>query len=416
MATNIVIPSNLGAMSPEQKASAYTQQRLAGFSDPAIRNAVSGAVGPQSDQDWNYLLQLSGYNDVAPDSLYRSPTSGNSLIAALRAGTPAQPAGSASSFSMLPNRVQPTPPPTPTTSERPYFLNQVTPFETPGVTGSQVAPSGGTVAAPPPGAKPIVGGTTITRALPNFASWVRDDLSPEEKAAAYNNYLARGFTDAELREAANKSFGGKQSDADWAYLTGLAKQQPGDLLPINNPYGFTKDVLQKAVSDWQKTRAPATAPAPAPVAAPVAPPVAAPIAPPVAAPIAAPAPAPAPVAAPVPAPAPAFVQPVSLETDDASYFNLMDAALPETAAQQPTAQRLTINADVSSMTPQQKANLYKSYLGSYSDADIRAAVEAQLGPQPDADWEFLRRLAAGNVEPEPQQQDDWMNLYQWNQF
>ena len=395
MATNLVIPSDIQSRSPEQRADYYAQQRMAGFSDPAIRNAVSGAFGPQPDSDWNYLLQLSGYNDVAPDSLYRSPTSGNSLIAALRAGTPAQPAGSASSFSMLPNRVQPTPAPAPTPSEKPYFLNQVTPFETPGVTGSQVTPSGGTVAAPPPGAKPIVGGTTTTRALPNFTSWVRDDLTPQEKAAAYNNYLQRGYTDKELRDAANKSFGGNQSDTDWNYLLELAGQQPKDLLPINNTQGLYKKDIQAAVAGLAKTAAPSPAPAPAPVTAPVA--------------------APAPVTAPVAAPAP--MQPIDQQDD----FSLMNAAMPETQApeRQATAtQPLFINANVASMSPQQKADLYNSYLSNYSDADIRAAIEAQVGPQADEDWAYLRRLAAGggNAGADQQTPDDLIGLYEWNRF
>lgn len=385
MATNLVIPSDIQSRSPEQRADYYAQQRMAGFSDPAIRNAVSGAFGPQPDSDWNYLLQLSGYNDVAPDSLYRSPTSGNSLIAALRGNTPQQPAGSVSSFSMLPNRVQPTPPPAPTTSQRPNFLNQVTPFQPVDGTGSQTTPSGGNVANSP-AASPTVGGTTPARALPSFTPWVSSDLSGEEKAALFNNYLQRGFTGKDLRLAVEKSFG-NQKEEDWTALLNFASQQPKDLLPTNNPQGLFKNEIQTAVRNWQQSKAPAPAPIAAPAPAPVA----------------------APVAAPAPVIAPAPMQPF----DQGNDFDLMDAALIDTPApvqQETAAQPLTINADFAAMSPQQKADLYNSYLGSYSDADIRAAIEAQLGPQPDEDWAYLRRLAAGGIADVGQDQDTLENV------
>jgi len=56
------------------------------------------------------------------------------------------------------------------------------------------------------------------------------DYSPEAKAATYENYLARGLTDAEVRAMAEKQFG-PQKESDWAYLKTLAAQLPDDLLP-----------------------------------------------------------------------------------------------------------------------------------------------------------------------------------------
>jgi hypothetical protein len=100
--------------------------------------------------------------------------------------------------------------------------------------------------------------------------------------------------------------------------------------------------------------------------------------------------------------------------DQGNDFDLMDAALIDTPApvqQETAAQPLTINADFAAMSPQQKADLYNSYLGSYSDADIRAAIEAQVGPQPDEDWAYLRRLAAGGIADVGADQDTLENVF-----
>lgn len=403
MATNLVIPSDIQSRTPEQKAAYYGQQRMAGFSDPAIRNAVSGTIGPQSDSDWNTLLQLSGYDSVAPDALYRSNTSGNSLIAALRGGTPSLPAGSASSFSMLPNRQPTAAPRPPTPSEQPYFLNRVTPFEAPVLSEAPPAPGAPAPIGGPgvPAQSPRPGAPAPARALPNFTPWVSSDLSGEEKAALFNNYLQRGYTGQELRTAVEKTFG-KQPDSDWNALVNFASQQPKDLLPTNNPQGLFKGEIQQAVQKWRESGTPAPSPVQAPAPAPVA------------------APTPAPIAAPVAPPAP-VVAPAPLQSfNEADDLDLMTAALADTPApiQQKTAtQPITIQADFAAMSPQQKANLYNSYLGNYSDAEIRAAIEAQMGPQRDEDWAYLRRLA-GVQQDVPQQPspDDWMNLYAWNQF
>jgi hypothetical protein len=45
--------------------------------------------------------------------------------------------------------------------------------------------------------------------------------TPEQKAAEYNNLRSQGFTDAQIRSAADTTFGA-QSDSDWSYLTNLA--------------------------------------------------------------------------------------------------------------------------------------------------------------------------------------------------
>ena len=48
------------------------------------------------------------------------------------------------------------------------------------------------------------------------------DKTPQEKAAEYSNLVAKGFTDAQIRAAADTTFG-TQSQSDWSYLTNLAK-------------------------------------------------------------------------------------------------------------------------------------------------------------------------------------------------
>lgn len=261
MATNLVIPSDIQSRTADQKADFYSQQRMAGFSDPAIRNAVSGVVGPQSDSDWNYLLQLSGYNNVAPDALYRNNTSGNSLIAALRGGTPSNPAGSTSSFSMLPNRESaPMPAPAPR-PEQPFLLNRVAPFEAMptampgsarpvGTSLTSKAPATAPVTAPVAQVKPAAAPAPAPAPTPapppknaRFPSWVYTDLSPIEKAAVYNSYAQRGSTSDEIRALA-----GTQTDEEWAALEELAGTLPMDIV---KPFP-TKSDVQTAVKNWQE--------------------------------------------------------------------------------------------------------------------------------------------------------------------
>lgn len=64
-------------------------------------------------------------------------------------------------------------------------------------------------------------------------------LSPTDKATYYSNLLGQGYTDQQIRAAANQQFG-TQSDADWNYLRSLVPQtttttlQPGVVPSIQN--------------------------------------------------------------------------------------------------------------------------------------------------------------------------------------
>jgi hypothetical protein len=63
------------------------------------------------------------------------------------------------------------------------------------------------------------------------------DMSPEAKAAEYNT-LAKTYSDADIRAAANTTFG-TQSDSDWGYLTNLAAQSaPANMQSIANTSGM----------------------------------------------------------------------------------------------------------------------------------------------------------------------------------
>lgn len=190
MATNLVIPGDLQSRSAQDKADFYSTQRMAGFSDPAIRNAVTGTIGQQTDSDWNALLQLSGYDNVAPDSQRGSNPFGNSLINALRNNTPGMPAGSASSYTMLPNRAPAPPPasqtPNSTPNSTPNYLNRVTP----------------TGLVPP--------GRNLTSSLPS--NWA--NLNADQKIAYFNytgarpeDLLASGVSQADVDWMSGQGFG-----------------------------------------------------------------------------------------------------------------------------------------------------------------------------------------------------------------
>lgn len=59
-----------------------------------------------------------------------------------------------------------------------------------------------------------------------------------------------------------------------------------------------------------------------------------------------------------------------------------------------TLPALVVPENVASWTPAQKIALYASKRAmGYSDAEIRAAVEAALGRQADSDWAYLQTQA-----------------------
>ena len=72
---------------------------------------------------------------------------------------------------------------------------------------------------------------------------------------------------------------------------------------------------------------------------------------------------------------------------------------------QPFIQRqsgVTFPTTVTSMSPQEKIDLYKNLRGQgFSDADIRARASQMFGIQSDADWNYLTSQAGGTPTPTP---------------
>jgi hypothetical protein len=86
-----------------------------------------------------------------------------------------------------------------------------------------------------------------------MASWVQTNLSPLEKAAAYNQYVGSGLSDKEVREMATKNFG-QQTNTDWSELQRLAGTLPKDLLPTDKSF-YESDVKAAVLktqmpTDW----------------------------------------------------------------------------------------------------------------------------------------------------------------------
>jgi hypothetical protein len=200
-------PPTAPSRSIDSKIAEYRQLASYGLSNDRIRRIAETFHGPQTDTDWTELTRLAGGTVGG----IKAPAPAGAPVAAPAAPKPTAPplAGAA------------TPPPRPTAGPAP---NQ-------------------------------------------FAEWVSKDLTPQEKAAAYNNYLSRGYKDEDVRRMA-----GTQSDSDWASLTELASGMPRDLVKTEGA-PFKADI-QQAVQKYNEAQPGYVAPTPAP-----SPPVAAPAVP-----------------------------------------------------------------------------------------------------------------------------------------
>lgn len=165
------------------------------------------------------------------------------------------------------------------------------------------------------------------------------DLTPQEKAAYYNDLLHQGYTDAEIRTAAD--VGVKQTNADWTELQRLAAPVVlpagiGDKTPAekaaeyNNQIALGKTDAQIRAAAGPQTNANWTA-----------------------------------------------LQGLATQAKAAP---VVSAGLPA----------LTLQAGIGDQTPQQKAAYYNTLIGQgYNDAAIRTAA----GPQTDENWAALQGLA-----------------------
>jgi hypothetical protein len=184
----------------DSKIAEYRQLASYGLSNDRIRRIAETFHGPQTDTDWAELTRLAG-----------------GTVGGLKADAPA---------------------------------------------GAPVAaPAAPKPTAPPSVATPPVAAPAAGPAPNQFAEWVSKDLTPQEKAAAYNNYLMRGYKDEDLRRMA-----GTQSDSDWASLTELASGMPQDLVKTEgSPF---KTDIQEAVQKYNEAQPGYVAPTPAPEARP----------------------------------------------------------------------------------------------------------------------------------------------------
>ena len=157
-------PAPGSGMSVQSKVDLYKQLRGYGLPDERIRRIAETMFGPQTDSDWSELTRRAG------------PAS--SGIAAPVASPVASPRTSA-------------------------------PIASPAAGG------GGGGGATGGGA---TGGGSLT---------MRSGLTTEaQKIVEYNRLRAAGMTDAQVRESADRIYG-KQTDADWSYLTGKSQFATG---------------------------------------------------------------------------------------------------------------------------------------------------------------------------------------------
>lgn len=127
------------------------------------------------------------------------------------------------------------------------------------------APAPGDAPAPQPVgiAAPIAAPTPSVSKEYKLPSWAVTDLDPTEKAALYNSFRSRGFSNDYIRQIAERS--GAQTDKDWSALEQLALQMNQNL--ISGDRVPTKAEIQEAVKKRRGDTA-APAPASAPVSAP----------------------------------------------------------------------------------------------------------------------------------------------------
>lgn len=223
---------------------------------------LSAAGGPSSSSPGGYVdsgyrptISREGWNPAPqarqmaaqPTGLLMSPGKGEAnsglwrYAGLLDAGPSASQMTPAMTPPMTPAMTPPrvTPPPmraTPPTTARPAV--------TPAPTAPAVKPASVTNAAT--AWKP--GG---------MASWLQTDLTPVQRAVAYNAYRANNMSDAEIRAMAEKTFG-KQTDTDWTALQNLAAPLPKDLLPAGKT--FTDQQLKAVALPYAQPSAQPPAP------------------------------------------------------------------------------------------------------------------------------------------------------------
>jgi hypothetical protein len=194
----ITFTEGLAGKTAQDKAQEYNTLLGQGFSDAQIKAAADATFGAQPESDWQYLTNLAKQVAV---------------------GTPAA-----------------TPVFTPTaTVQAPLSMQDIANTPGMGVTGIGVGgaaiPAAGALAqanntaSVRGGDADYYGGpdTSVTQTV-SFTPGLAGQTE-QQKASEYNRLIGQGFTDAEIKAAADATFG-TQSASDWSYLTNLAGQAP----------------------------------------------------------------------------------------------------------------------------------------------------------------------------------------------
>lgn len=199
-----------------QKAGYYNDLIDQGYNDGQIRASASQQIGPQSDSDWNYL-ERSAANLAG----YQSP-----LIRALRASNTTAP--EAPSVTLRENKA----------NADPIEFNLEYPE---------------TISYKPPMLSPGDPNTNLASSMYYFDQAgnqsPQGDQSPQQKASYYNSLIGAGYEDSQIRDVADQQFG-QQTDDDWSYLTVLANL-PNDLKTADDKVGAYRDLIDQGYTDAQ---------------------------------------------------------------------------------------------------------------------------------------------------------------------
>lgn len=191
-------PASGSGMSVQAKVDLYKQLRSYGLSDERVRRIAETMFGPQTDSDWSELTKRAG-------------PAAEGIAGGTRGGDAGGGLGNRSGFTRDPNAIG--------ASVITPWYNKKTGQTYMASDSAWNPPSADWVQGEPPaggggGGATGSGGRSLT---------MRSGLTTEaQKIAEYNRLRAAGMTDAQVRESADKIYG-KQTDADWSYLTGKSQ-------------------------------------------------------------------------------------------------------------------------------------------------------------------------------------------------
>ena len=229
-----------GGSTAQDKANSYNSLIGSGYTDQQIRDAANQQFGQQTDADWSYLTGLaSGLQSVpvdtgagnwrvgTPDGVYQS-----SLIKSLREASPE--ATQAPGVTLRANKA----------NSAPIDFTSV---------GNGGLSTPETLSYRPPALSPGNKNTMLASDMYYFDQagnqMPSGNQTPIQKADYYGGLIDSGYTDAEIRAAANQQFG-QQTNDDWSYLTAL-NALPNDLKTADDKAAAYQDMLDAGYTDEQ---------------------------------------------------------------------------------------------------------------------------------------------------------------------